>query len=413
MADAKASAFTLLSVIAAGDGIPVIDDYGGTPVNTISTVERVLGFTWGAFAGGRLTLEDGVPVSTTDQTAKGILYYTPYVHPYIGLFDGTRGKVYPFTQRSLALSITSGYLYDVFIYDNAGTLTLELTEWDNATATFTNATEKVNWTANPLADDGMVIFSNSGGAMPTGLTAGTTYFVITRGANDFQVSLTKGGSAVTFSDDGSGTTTCHSLNTHTANLTTQDGVYVKSGATTRRWLGTIRASGANTTEDSGWGSTTAASKRYVWNLHNPVPRRLHIEEDTASWTYSGTTNARQANAATDNQVEVVTGLTRVSAILLSVSGTFQITAGATSRAAAYGIGMDSKTVLADDETSYFTGVASSSLSVPVNAALHSLAALGYHAYYWIEALNNTDFTATFAGTTSPYRRVGLMGWVMA
>lgn len=413
MANVKITDYTEVSIAELEDLLELVEDPAGTPTSRKVSLARLLGVTAGALIGGRLTLTSGTPVTTADVTAAGTLYYTPYLHNRIGVYDGTRWKIYAFSEISLALAVTSGYLYDVFVYDNAGTLTLEITEWDNATVTFTNATERVNWASHPLSNGDRVIFSNSGGAMPTGLSDATVYFVVGDAANDFQVSLTLGGSAVTFSDDGSGTTTAHSLNTHTANLTTQDGVYVKSGATTRRWLGTIRASGANTTEDSGWGSTTAASKRYVWNLYNQAPRRLHIEEDTASWTYSGTTNARQANAATDNQVEVVTGLTRVSAILLSVSGTFQITAGATSRAAAYGIGMDSKTVLADDETSYFTGVASSSLSVPVNAALHSVALLGYHVYYWIEALNNTDFTATFSGTTSPYRRVGLMGWVMA
>jgi len=88
----------------------------------------------GLTPGGRLTLESGVPVSSTDQTAKGTLYYTPYVHDYVRLYDGTRPKLYTFTELSLSLTLTSGKNYDVFLYDNAGTLTLELSAaWTNDT----------------------------------------------------------------------------------------------------------------------------------------------------------------------------------------------------------------------------------------------------------------------------------------
>ena len=38
--------------------------------------------------GGRLTLESGVPVPSTDQTAKTTIYYTPYIHNSIQLWDG-------------------------------------------------------------------------------------------------------------------------------------------------------------------------------------------------------------------------------------------------------------------------------------------------------------------------------------
>ena len=88
------------------------------------------------FAGGRLTLESGVAISTTDQSAKTTLYYTPYIHSSIGLYDTTNSVWVPynFTQRSLALgTLSSGYNYDVFIYSNAGTLTLAASVWTSNT----------------------------------------------------------------------------------------------------------------------------------------------------------------------------------------------------------------------------------------------------------------------------------------
>ena len=89
------------------------------------------------FAGGRLTLESGVAISTTDQSAKTTLYYTPYIHSSIGLYDTTNSVwvPYTFTERSLALgTLSSGFNYDVFIYSNAGTLTLAASVWTSNTA---------------------------------------------------------------------------------------------------------------------------------------------------------------------------------------------------------------------------------------------------------------------------------------
>jgi hypothetical protein len=76
---------------------------------------------------GRLTTESGVPVSATDRTAQSTLYFTPYSGNHVSLYNGSAWADYTFSERSLALSgLTSGKNYDVFLYDNAGTLTLEL-----------------------------------------------------------------------------------------------------------------------------------------------------------------------------------------------------------------------------------------------------------------------------------------------
>lgn len=83
---------------------------------------------------GRLTTQTGVPVSTSDRTSQGTLYYTPYGGNNVALYDGTRWKLYEFTECSLSLTLTSGKTYDVFLYDNSGTLTLELSSaWTNDT----------------------------------------------------------------------------------------------------------------------------------------------------------------------------------------------------------------------------------------------------------------------------------------
>lgn len=91
--------------------------------------------------GGRLTLESGVPVSTTDQTSKTTIYYTPYVHNVISLWNGSNWVPTRFTETSLALgTLTSGANYDVFGFLSSGALALEMLVWTNNTARATAVT---------------------------------------------------------------------------------------------------------------------------------------------------------------------------------------------------------------------------------------------------------------------------------
>ena len=66
----------------------------------------------------------------------------------------------------------------------------------------------VTWTGHGLSAGDIVTFSTTG-ALPTGLSAGTQYFVLSAGltANAFEVSLTAGGAAVNTTAAGSGTHT--------------------------------------------------------------------------------------------------------------------------------------------------------------------------------------------------------------
>ena len=90
----------------------------------------------GLYHGGRISLQSGVPVSNSDQTAKTTIYFTPFNGDKISLYDGTAWAAYTFTERSLSLgTLTSAKNYDVFIYNNSGTLALELSAaWTSDTA---------------------------------------------------------------------------------------------------------------------------------------------------------------------------------------------------------------------------------------------------------------------------------------
>src|SRR3990167_10501799 len=81
----------------------------------------------------RLTLTTVTPVTTADVTAATTVYLTPYKGSYIGLYDGTSWQAYTLTEISIAVPATTSTMYDLYVYDSSGTLTLEAVAWTNDT----------------------------------------------------------------------------------------------------------------------------------------------------------------------------------------------------------------------------------------------------------------------------------------
>ena len=156
-------------------------------------------------------------------------------------------------------------------------------------------------------------------------------------------------------------------------LVSQDGVLVKSGDTTRRYLGTYRTtSAAGQTEDS-------AAKRFVWNYYHRAKRALRVSDATDTWTYT-TATFRQANASTANQVAVVVG---VAEALLSLHAGHVGSNSAGVSIIATGIGEDSATAAAAGCLIHFTG-APAGANVNMAAVLDRHPVAGYHFYPWLE-----------------------------
>ena len=105
----------------------------------------------------------------------------------------------------------------------------------SATCTADASADTINkGTDNDFADNDTVQFTNSGGALPAGLAAGTQYFVVNVAAATLQVSETFGGSAVNITGTGSGTHTIYqNINGMTAGPITIDSgtVTIPSGST--------------------------------------------------------------------------------------------------------------------------------------------------------------------------------------
>ncbi|HYE84731.1 MAG TPA: hypothetical protein VEA16_00145 [Vicinamibacterales bacterium] len=337
-----AGTMTGLSGLAAGSDYYVSATAGGltatAPTNArlvgraLSTTALAINFGPGWFldggealrvADGRLTLTTATPVTTSDVTAATTLYYTPHVGNRIALFDGSRWKGYAFTELSIAVPATTSQMYDVFVYDNAGTLTLELTAWTNDT---TRATALVR----------------------------------------------------------------------------QNGVYVKTGATTRRYLGSFRTTGVSgQTEDS-------LAKRYVWNYYHRLRRVLRVVEATNSWTYSSTT-MRQANGSTANQVDVVVGVAEVPISVTAIALASSDNAGDSVMAA---IGEDSTTTVPVGCLMTLQGFASTSDTLLATALLNKYPAIGRHFYAWLERAAAVGTTTWYGDNADTFGyQTGLSGFI--
>lgn len=225
MADTKLTGLTATTTPVLTDEAYIVTTPGGTPAShyvTLDTLQQILSVK--NVADGRLTLESGIPISTTDQANKTTLYYTFFKGNKIGLYDGASWHVRTFTELSIAVgALTASKPYDVFIYDNSGTPALELLVWTDA------------------------------------------------------------------------------ANRATA-LAYQDGVLVKSGAATRRYVGTIYI-------DSGQKAQDTLVARNVWNFYNKENRRMYLTA-AAGHNYNSATYRPWNNDAA-NAFTMVIGVAQV------------------------------------------------------------------------------------------------------
>ncbi|MBA3867527.1 MAG: hypothetical protein H0X30_00080 [Anaerolineae bacterium] len=264
---------------------------------------------------GRLTLTTGVPVTNADVTAAVTLYFTPLGGNQLTLYNGSAWVLYSFTERSLSLTgLLAATNYDIFVYDNAGTLTLEALAWTSGT---------VRATA----------------------------------------------------------------------LVKQDGVYVKTGALGRRYLGTIRTVAAGQTEDS-------KKKRLVYNEYNRFIRNFFVSIAVGSWTYA--TNAwRAANADATARAEVVIGNVGPALDLNLVCRLTGSGAGITQ-----GIGIDTTTANSAD---LYVNIANDG---DLSGQLVHQPAIGYHYYQWIENGRGVAGSAIYFGLAAGAYSSGLNGSVI-
>lgn len=311
--------------------------------NLIGTVTAPFG------GGGRLTLATATPVTTSDQTAKTVVFYTPYLSNTLPLYDGSAWGVETFTELTLNLDSDAGHTgyhqsgkaFDCFVYDDSGTLRLGTgPAWTNDT-TRSAAIARVGgrWVNNAS-----ITLRYNNGAINTSIVA--------------------------------------------ANLAL--------------YVGTIYCTANGQTEDS-------AAKRFVWNMHNRVPRAMVKTDSTDSWSYA-TATIRQARADATNQLDMVRGLDEdaMSAFVLSRYANDTVGQGGYVL-----IGLDSTNAMA-------TGcLAVSAITITANAVItahaewHGFPGLGRHFVTWLERGTGGVQTWSGDGGSPTFVQSGITGMVMA
>jgi hypothetical protein len=287
---------------------------------------------WGAPSGGggggsnslndfRLTVADGDPLPTADQTGKTTLYCTPYTGNGISLYDGSDWAVLTSAQVTAAIPSTTDTNHDVFAYDNGGTLTLEFVAWTDAT---TRATAIVK----------------------------------------------------------------------------QNGVWVKSGAATRRLLGTIRTTGTSgQCEDS-------RTSRFVANVDNARARSLFFAANTESaYNYNdGSVTPPQVMYKSLDSSNNFKAVFPTAETFASVSAHSMVFNASTQNAAAADIGIDGLTRDADISLGAFGSTANVLI-----ATYEGQPGAGMHTFYHLEYLHankdTTSFYDAFNGTLAGLRGI--------
>jgi len=270
--------------------------------------------------GGRLTLATGTPVVTSDQASKTTVYYTPYLHDRIPLYNGTEWAMREFTELSIAMAGSANWAadtnYDLYVYDDAGTTRLV------TGAAWTNATTR----SESLTSVNGILTNN---ASMTG----------------------RYGAAST----------------------------VSIGANLATYVGTMRTTGSTGTTsfvfDPGEGASgTQTVTAYLWNYYNRVPYALKLRVSTATWSYT-TAAYRQMRADTGNSIKYVAGISP----LLDVAG---VGSAACAGAGIYitGIQLDATSSVESGTQFYYNNYPAQSTAVFVQAFLSRLKpSAGYHA----------------------------------
>lgn len=169
-------------------------------------------------------------------------------------------------------------------------------------------------------------------------------------------------------------------------LVYQDGVLVKTGALTRRYLGTFYTTSTTTTEDS-------AAKRYLWNYYNRAVKGFYKTDATVSWTYT-TATIRQVRADATNQVEFVTGVAEDAIELVASARIANTSANVGVQTA---IGLDSTSAIAADCVCNETYSQAANTNISTGARLITVPTAGRHYAAWLEyslATGTSTWTAT-------------------
>lgn len=175
-------------------------------------------------------------------------------------------------------------------------------------------------------------------------------------------------------------------------LAYQDGVLVKSGDSTRRYIGSFYTTAANATTwvtVADLASTTV--KAYIWNYYNRVRFALRLYDSTNSFTYSSTIQAW--NGSANAKLNVICGLAESS---IDISAMAVCSMNNTGGGMFTCIGYDSTAAATTGGISHQINSSASNRTLPLSAHLNHVPATGFHYYSWLHG-TSTGATWTWYG----------------
>ena len=338
----------------------------------------------------RLTLTTAVPITVADVTAAATIYLTPFRGTTISLYDGVSAWAnFTLTEISISLaSIIAGAAYDIFVYDSGG-LTLEAVAWKKVTASnspTSGSSKVINLADTATLAVGMDVIvrdgTNTNNARITAVVANTSITVDSLANN------------MTLPD-------VYGYQARATALVLQNGVYVKSGTTTKLYCGSFQSSGLATND--------SAALRSLFNAYNRVNKTFKVIDTTDTWTYSSTT-IRQANGTKNNQVNCFRGLDEDPVELTALHSATHSTTNLVFRT---GIGLNQTTAnnaaVLNGQITY----AGSTLTAFATALYSAYPGIGSHYLAWLEWLDTATVTTTWYGDKGgSSQQSGLSGSVM-
>ncbi|WP_213737076.1 hypothetical protein [Bradyrhizobium sp. dw_411] len=227
---------------------------------------------------GRLTLTSGTAIPISSVAGATTLYYTPAGGQFVPIYNGTQfvmtdigGELSQATTDTTKSpsAVAPSQVYDIFVWNDSGT---------------SRATRGPAWSAG-----------TGGSNTVRGTGAGSTALTLLKGFLVNANAITNGPPA-------------------------NQGTYV----------GTVMSDAASALDMTFGGSSAGGTAAVlgVWNAYNRVHVTAKVNDNTASWTYSG--GGQSVDASTNNRVSFVSGLQTdsiiadyyVTAITAATSGSF-------------------------------------------------------------------------------------------
>jgi len=249
--------------------------------------------------GLRLTLTSGTPVTTADVTGATTIYFTPLLSGVIALYSsgGAWNRRYTAeisiktTDQQAGTTVNGSPIITAIGDTSQFVVGMEVTGTGiaaNSTISSIDSASQVTLNNNATASGTVTLTFK--------LPASKVYDVFCYETAALAPKLEFGPA---WTD----------ATTRATGLTKQDGITVKSGDPTRRWVGTIRTTAtAGQCEDS-------VAKRLVWNTYNRKPRPMVVNDSTDLWTHNTPSTWRQARATATNQLDTVVGQAEDEAVV--------------------------------------------------------------------------------------------------